>query len=120
MSSKFGGAPLGNQHAKKGRLWREALNQELAQLVLDDGKMAGTVMAGLRAIARRVVKDAYQGNYDAIREIAVRQDGKPPQAVHLAGEDGGPVEVSQISDLELARRILFDLHEAERDANREH
>lgn len=110
----FGGAPKGNHNARKGRLWREALNQELAQLTVN-GKMAGSVMAGLRAIAKRVVSDALAGNYNAINEIANRQDGKPAQALQLTGEDGGPVEVAQISDLELARRILFDLHEAERE-----
>lgn len=110
MSSTFRGAPKGNQHARKGRLWREALNQELAQLDVD-GKPAGSVRAGLRAIARRVVKDALAGNYQAITEIANRQDGKAPQDVHVEGE---AVDVRQISDLELARRILFDLHEAER------
>jgi hypothetical protein len=31
-------------------------------------------------------------------------------------EDAGPIETKDISDLELARRILFDLHEAERAA----
>lgn len=106
-------APKGNHNAAKGRRWREALNQELAQLEVD-GKSVGTVMAGLRAIAKRVVADAYAGNYQAITEIGNRQDGKPAQALHVSGEDGGPVEVWEISDLELARRVLFDLHEAER------
>jgi hypothetical protein len=32
-------------------------------------------------------------------------------------QDAGPIETTRISDLELARRILFDLHEAERAAN---
>lgn len=112
-------APRGNRNAAKGTRWREALNQELAQLVLDTGLMAGTVQAGLRAIAKRVVKDAYAGNYNAISEIANRQDGKPAQAVHVSGDDGGPIEHHTISDLELARRVLFDLHEAER-SQREH
>ena len=114
------GAPRGNHNAAKGRLWREALNQELAQLVLDDGKMAGTVMLGLRAIAKRVVKDAYQGDYEAIREIANRQDGRPAQAVLVSDGDGNPLDTHKISDLELARRILFDLHEVERAQPKEH
>ena len=32
-------------------------------------------------------------------------------------QDAGPTETKDISDLELARRILFDLHEAERVDN---
>jgi hypothetical protein len=114
MGTNFGGAPKGNKNATKGRRWREALDQELAQLEIN-GKPVGTVMAGLRAIAKRVVTDAYNGNYQAITEIGIRQDGRPAQAVHVTGEDGGPIEHHQISDLELARRILFDLHEAERE-----
>lgn len=113
MTSARGGAPHGNQHAKKGRLWREALNKELAQADVD-GKPAGTIMAGLRAIAKRVVRDALNGDYQAISEIANRQDGKPAQSVHVSGDDG-PIEVVQISDLELARRLLFDLENAERE-----
>lgn len=119
MAANFGGAPKGNQNATKGRLWRDALNLELIKLVVD-GKPAGSVTAGLQAIARRVVTDALAGDYQAITEIANRQDGKAAQAVHVSGEDGGPVNVHAISDLELARRILFDLHEAERDAKVEH
>lgn len=34
-------------------------------------------------------------------------------------QDAGPIETKEISDLELARRILFDLHEAERAAGRQ-
>ena len=33
----------------------------------------------------------------------------------LTGNDAGQIETHDISDLELARRILFDLHEAERE-----
>lgn len=117
--SLLGGAPKGNQNAKKGRRWRDALNQELAQLMVD-GKPVGTVEAGLRAIARNVVRDAYNGNYQAITEIGNRQDGKAAQDVHVSGEDGGPITAHSISDLELARRVLFDLHQAERAAQREH
>lgn len=119
MQRPFGGPPKGNQNAKKGRLWRDALNEELINAVVD-GRPAGSVMAGLRAIARQVVKDALNGDYHAINEIANRQDGKPAQAVHVSGDESGPIGTNTISDLELARRILFDLHEAERDAKREH
>lgn len=102
-------------------MWRDALNAELAELVID-GKPAGTALAGLRAIAKRVVADALNGHYKAITEIGNRTDGKPPQDVHVSGDDGGPVGVNTISDLELARRVLFDLHQAERErtTNLEH
>ena len=120
MAVKFGGAPKGNKNASKGRLWRDALNQELIELVLPNGKQAGSVTAGLRAIAKKVVADAMAGDYRAITEIGIRQDGRAPQDVHLSGEDGGPVNLNTISDLELARRVLFDLHQAERESQREH
>lgn len=106
-------APKGNHNAAKGRRWRDALNHELALLEVE-GKPVGSVVMGLRAIARVVVRDALAGDYQAISEIANRQDGKPAQAVMMAGEDGEPISAHTISDLELARRILFDLHEAER------
>lgn len=117
MPVNIGGAPKGNQNGKKGRLWRDALNEELIALIVD-GKPAGSVVGGLRAIAKRVVQDALAGEYKAITEIGNRQDGRPAQDVHVSGDDGGPVNLNTISDLELARRVLFDLHKAERDAKR--
>ncbi len=118
--SRFGGAPRGNKNAAKGRLWRDALNQALIELVLPNGQQAGSVTAGLLAIAKNVVADALAGNYQAITEVGIRQDGRPAQDLHVSGDDGGPIEVNAISDLELARRVLFDLHQAERAAQREH
>jgi hypothetical protein len=111
---------VGNQHARKARLWRDALKKELEKVIGPNGMAVGNVVDGLRVIAKQVVADAVAGNYTAIAEIANRLDGRPAQDVHVSGDDGGPVNVNTISDLELARRVLFDLHQAERAAKREH
>lgn len=70
-------APAGNQNAKKGKLWSDALRKAL---VAEDGKK-------LRKLADKLVALAMKGNVMAIKEIGDRMDGKPAQAI--VGADGG-------------------------------
>jgi hypothetical protein len=50
----------------------------------------------LRAIARKLLERALEGDLQAIREIADRLDGKPAQAI-----EHGDVQVDVLSDDEL-------------------
>ena len=72
-----GGAPKGNKNAAKGREWYEALRYALASFETDV-IARGTA---LKAIAKKCVEQALDGNRDAITEIGNRLDGKPSQII---------------------------------------
>ena len=73
-----GGAPEGNQNAKKGKLFYEQLRMVLVQ----NDKFK------LRKIADKLVESAEKGEAWAIKEIMDRMDGKPVQAQEISGPDG--------------------------------
>lgn len=75
-------APAGNKNAAKGKEWFEALRKECVQ------------RGALAKIATVVVEKAENGEQWAIQEIANRFDGKPAQAVELAGPDGAPASLT--------------------------
>jgi len=79
------GAPAGNQNSAKGRQWENALKRALAR------KANGDLNHGLDVLADKVVAAAEGGEQWAIFEIANRLDGKPAQAVMLAGDTENPV-----------------------------
>ena len=60
------GAPFGNQNARKGKSWLEALRAEITS---DDGTR-------LRKAASQLLNKAAQGDLAAIKELADRLDGK--------------------------------------------
>ena len=64
------GAPLGNQNARKGKSWLDALRIEIA---IDDG-------ARLQKAACQLLNKAAEGDLPAIKELADRLDGKSIQA----------------------------------------
>ena len=73
-----GGAPEGNQNAKKGKLFYDQLRMVLVQ----NDKFK------LRKIADKLVESAEKGEAWAIKEIMDRIDGKPIQAQEISGPDG--------------------------------
>ena len=76
-------APFGNQNAvKENRRWANALSRAIAQ---DDGER-------LRKAAEKLLDCAAEGEPWAVRELADRLDGKPAQAVVLAGDKDAPLE----------------------------
>jgi hypothetical protein len=77
-----GGAPKGNDNAKKGRLFFEQLRKELVQ---EDS-------IKLRKIARKLVEAAQDGEPWAVKEIMDRVDGKAIQVTEMSGLDGGAIE----------------------------
>ena len=84
------GAPLGNQNARKARIWSEALKRALARY------SGSTVDAGLDRLADRMVKAAAEGDetaFAAITEkIGDRLEGRPAQVI-VGDRDEDPVQV---------------------------
>ena len=82
-SSDKGGAQPGNQNAKKGKLFYDALRVALVQ---EDRKK-------LRNITEKLVKSAEAGEPWAIKEVMDRIDGKPVNTTELGGIDGADIKV---------------------------
>lgn len=82
-------APLGNENAKKGKEWNEAIRYALANYEND------TVQRGkaLKAIAKKLIEKALDGDKDSIQEIGNRLDGKPAQTI--AGDEENPLHLIQ-------------------------
>ena len=83
-------APEGNQNAKKGTEWRQAIKRALAH------KAGTNYRDGLDLVATKLVDAALAGDQWAIREIGDREDGKPIQASEISGPDGGDIPLSGI------------------------
>ena len=77
-----GGQP-GNQNAKRGADWRQALKRALAH------KSGKTYREGLDQVASKVVEAACNGEYQAWREIADRMDGRSPQSLEIEADVKG-------------------------------
>jgi hypothetical protein len=78
-----GGAPVGNQNGKKGKLFYDALRIALVQ---EDKKK-------LRTITEKLVKSAENGEPWAIKEVMDRIDGKPVNTTELSGTDNTPLKL---------------------------
>jgi hypothetical protein len=76
-----GGAPEGNQNAKKGKLFYDALRKILVQ---EDHKR-------LHKITEKLVQSAENGDAWAVKEIMDRIDGKAVQPNTLEDADGKTV-----------------------------
>jgi hypothetical protein len=79
-----GGAPLGNQNGKKGKLFFDALRVALVQ---EDRKK-------LRKITEKLIEAAENGDAWAVKEIMDRMDGKPVNTTELSGVDGGILKMA--------------------------
>ena len=78
-----GGAPVGNQNGRKGKLFYDALKIALVQ---EDRKK-------LRTITDKLVKSAEAGEPWAIKEVMDRIDGKPVNTTELSGADNTPLKL---------------------------
>ncbi len=81
------GAPLGNSNAAKGKQWLEQVNKALIQYEDSDVPQG----KALFYIAKRMVRDALNGDKDARREIAERLDGKSMQSLTISGDEDKPL-----------------------------
>lgn len=103
-ATNLGGAPLGNQHAVKGKRWQKALERALSRAA------KGDIDCGLDAIADKVIALASEGEQWAVREVADRFDGKVPAGVELTGANGGEIVVRDAATaMGVARRVAFVL-----------
>ena len=78
-------APLGNQNAAKDRVWRAAVLRALERRSRVDQ------VAGLDAIADKLLDACEAGDMQALKELGDRLDGKPKQQIEASGEGGGPL-----------------------------
>jgi hypothetical protein len=81
-----GGAPIGNQNGKKGKLFYNQLRKALVQ---EDSLK-------LRKIADKLVDAAEKGEPWAIKEVIDRVDGRAVQATEISGVDGDAIELKLI------------------------
>jgi hypothetical protein len=86
-------APVGNQNARKAKIWEQALKRALAR------KANSTVDNGLDILADKVVDAAASGEPWALKEVGERMDGKPTTVI--AGDDELPPV--QLGVIELVR-----------------
>lgn len=77
-STNKGGGQIGNQNAKKGKLFYNELRKALVQ----------QDQLNLRRIADKLVEKAIDGEPWAVKEIMDRVDGKAIQATEISGTDG--------------------------------
>lgn len=88
-----GGAPIGNQNAKKARRWQQALERVLA-------RKYGDVDSGLEHLAEQFIEatigmtqatEKRGPDVGGFKELADRMDGKATQALEHSGPDGAPL-----------------------------
>jgi len=73
-----GGAPVGNDNAKKGKLFYDQLRRVLVQ----------NDQLKLRQVSEKLVDAAIEGEPWAVKEIIDRMDGKPVAVQEIQGPDG--------------------------------
>lgn len=88
------GAPLGNQNAKKGKAWAEAIRRAIREKY--DGE---DWEAKLAKLAKELVDAAGEGDMQALKEVGDRLDGKPSQAVDLGSDPDRPVIQKVVREL---------------------
>lgn len=81
-STNKGGAPEGNDNAKKGKMFYDQLRKVLVQ---NDQRK-------LRNISDKLVEAAEKGEAWAIKEIMDRMDGKPVAIQEVQGPNGAELK----------------------------
>lgn len=75
-------AAPGNQYAAKARRWTEAIDRAIAKR----SKVTG--LEALDELAEKLLRQVDEGDTSAIKELGDRLEGKVPQAIVGAGENG--------------------------------
>lgn len=78
-------APVGNQNARKGKLWHDAIIRAIKK------RSASDRMDALDALAERLIDACATGDLPALKELGDRLDGKPAQAI--IGDPDSPLHV---------------------------
>ena len=81
------GAPIGNQNAIKAKRWSDAIDRALEK----KSKAAG--IAELDRLAEEFLKSVEAEGVSGFKELGDRLDGKPAQAVTLAGDANAPLQI---------------------------
>jgi hypothetical protein len=89
-STNKGGAPEGNDNARKGKMFYDQLRKVLVQN--DHFK--------LRKISEKLVESAEKGEAWAIKEIMDRMDGKPVAIQEIQGPDGAQLKAGFVLTFE--------------------
>lgn len=87
MSNGLPGGQPGNQNARRGKQWQQAIDRALEK------RGNGDRSAALDAIAERLLAAADTGDVSALRELGDRLDGKAPQGVTLSGDSENPLRL---------------------------
>jgi hypothetical protein len=66
------GAPVGNQNAARGKLWRAAIER-----ALERRKPANERIKAIDELADRLLSACYKGDLSALQELGNRLDGRP-------------------------------------------
>ena len=82
-------APKGNQNARKGRIWTEAVKRATAR------KFNGDLNHGLDQLAERLIEAVLRGDLSAIKEYGDRVEGKCVQPIS-GSDDDPPVQISHV------------------------
>ena len=76
-TKNLGGPPKGNQNAKNGKVWTQAIKKALAYY----SKEGAT--AGMELLARKLIEAAENGDAWALKELGDRMEGKPAQSIDM-------------------------------------
>lgn len=82
-------APVGNSNAKKGKQWADAVRRAIR------AKYGKEWEESLQELAAKLVDAAGEGDFQALKEIGDRLDGKPAQALDIGNRDGEPFQSIQ-------------------------
>jgi hypothetical protein len=84
-------APVGNQFAKKAKIWEQAIKRAISR------RANGDIDHGLDELADKLVSLVATGDLPALKELGDRLDGRPAQALAVSGDgEGGPVQIQEI------------------------
>ena len=96
-------APMGNQNARKAKIWTEAIKRALARFSAENGDALPSVDKGLDRLADRMVRAAAHGDEAAFanitEKIGDRLEGKPAQAIVGGDGDDPPIKVQGVVTL---------------------
>lgn len=74
-----GGAPKGNQNARKGKLWTQAIERALKKR----SKSKTDMIEALDDIAEKLLAACDNGDLSALKELGDRLEGKAAQTVEM-------------------------------------
>ena len=100
MPNNLGGAPIGNDNARKGREWRNAINRALEKRGNGDRTAALDALAEqfLSAVVEMTKSTEKRGpSVQGFAELADRLDGRASQDVTLGGNPDSPLHLTIVN-----------------------